>query len=128
MAVKKGAKGLLYYPDPKIYAPEGLGKNSTYPNAPWLSSEAVALAGVYGRFGDPETPYLPSIDGIRRTVFNDIKNDLPMLIQPISYGTARTLLQQVDGKTNQNLTWVRCAKPAARVLIRKSTRVDISNY
>lgn len=96
IAVKKGARGLLYYPDPKIYAPEGLGKNSTYPNAPWLSSEAVALAGVYGRFGDPETPYLPSVDGIRRTVFNDIKNDLPMLIQPISYGTARTLLQRVD--------------------------------
>ena len=86
------------YPDPKTFAREGLGKNSTYPNTPWLSSDAVPLAGVYSRFGDPLTPNLPSLDGIYRKSVKDIKNLPPILIQPISYGTARYLLEEAGGK------------------------------
>ncbi|XP_068739354.1 putative N-acetylated-alpha-linked acidic dipeptidase [Montipora capricornis] len=97
MAVKRGAKGLLYYPDPNKFAREGMGENSTYPNRPWLASDAVILAGIYGRFGDPETRLMPSVDGIRRITFNDAKDSLPILIQPISYGTARMLFQRIDG-------------------------------
>ena len=86
------------YPDPKRYAPDGLDRNSTYPNAPWLSSEAVPLAGIYGEFGDPLTKYLPSQEGIYHTAIKEWKDILPLLLQPISYGTARSLLEQVGGR------------------------------
>ena len=86
------------YPDPQIYAPDGLGRNSTYPNAPWMSSEAVPLAGIYGEFGDPLTKNLPSQEGIYRTAVEEWKDILPLLLQPISYGTARSLLEQAGGK------------------------------
>ena len=97
MAAKKGAKGLLIYPDPEDYAREGIGSNLTYPNTPWLSSDAVLLAGVYSRLGDPLTPYLPSLEGIYRIAVKDLKNLPQILLQPISYGTAQFLLQQVSG-------------------------------
>jgi len=96
VAAKKGAKGLLIYPDPEDYAREGIGSNLTYPNTPWLSSDAVLLAGVYSRLGDPLTPYLPSLEGIYRIAVKDLKNLPQILLQPISYGTAQFLLQQVS--------------------------------
>lgn len=98
MAASKGAKGLLMYPDPQTYAPDGLGKNSTYPNSPWLSSDAVLLAGIYGEFGDPLTKNLPSQEGIYYKAVKDWSDILPILLQPISYGTARFLLEQAGGK------------------------------
>lgn len=86
------------YPDPQTYARDGVGRNSTYPNAPWLSSEAVQLAGIYGEFGDPLTKRLPSMEGIYRTAKKEWEEILPILLQPISYGTARFLLEQAGGK------------------------------
>lgn len=64
----------------------------------------MLLAGVYGGWGDPLTPYLPSLDGIYRTKVKDIKGLPPILIQPISYGTARLLLEQAGGKDLNVLT------------------------
>ncbi|KAL9966685.1 hypothetical protein ACROYT_G024797 [Oculina patagonica] len=97
MAASKGVKGLLMYPDPQTYAPDGLGQNSTYPNSPWLSSEAVPLAGIYGEFGDPLSKKFPSQEGIYYKAVKDWADILPILLQPISYGTARFLLEQVGG-------------------------------
>lgn len=98
MAISKGAKGLMMYPDPNTYAPDGVGKNSTYPNSPWLSSEAVPLGGIYTEFGDPLSKSLPSMEGIYRKSMKDWQAGLPILLQPISYGTARSLLEQVGGR------------------------------
>ncbi|PFX14387.1 putative N-acetylated-alpha-linked acidic dipeptidase isoform X2 [Stylophora pistillata] len=95
LAISKGAKGILMYPDPNVYAPEGIGKNSTYPNAPWLSSEAVPLGGVYGELGDPLSKGLPSKEGIFQKSKKNWQVGLPLLLQPISYGTARSLLEEV---------------------------------
>lgn len=86
------------YPDPQTYAPDGLDRNSTYPHAAWLSSEAVPLAGIYGEFGDPLSKSFPSQDGIYQKALKDWKDILPILLQPISYGTARFLLEQAGGK------------------------------
>ena len=86
------------YPDPQTYAPDGLSQNSTYPNAPWLSSEAIPLAGIYGEFGDPLTKNFPSTEGIHYKAVKDWKDILPILLQPISYGTARLLLEHTGGK------------------------------
>ena len=91
------------YPDPNTYAPEGIGKNSTYPNAPWLSSEAVPLGGVYGELGDPLSKGLPSKEGIFQKSKKNWQVGLPLLLQPISYGTARSLLEEVGGKDDQHL-------------------------
>lgn len=98
LAASKGAKGLLMYPDPQTYAPDGLGRSSTYPNSPWLSSKAVPLAGIYGEFGDPMSKSFPSQEGIYQKALKDWKDILPILLQPISYGTARFLLEQAGGK------------------------------
>lgn len=95
LAVNKGAKGILMYPDPNIYAPKGIGKNSTYPNAPWLSSEAVPLGGVYGELGDPLSKGVPAKEGIFQKSKKDWHVGLPILLQPISYGTARSVLEEV---------------------------------
>ena len=86
------------YPDPETYAPDGLDRSSTYPHSPWLSSEAVPLAGIYGEFGDPLTKNFPSQEGIYQKALKDWKDILPILLQPISYGTARFLLEQAGGK------------------------------
>ena len=86
------------YPDPRDYAKEGLGVNSTYPNTQWLASDAVLLAGISSKLGDPLTPGLPSLDGIYRTAVKDIEDIPRILLQPISYGTARVLLEQAGGK------------------------------
>jgi len=98
LAASKGAKGLLMYPDPQRFAPDGLGRSSTYPHAAWLSSEAVPLAGIYSEFGDPLTKSFPSQEGIYQKALKDWKDILPILLQPISYGTARFLLEQAGGK------------------------------
>lgn len=85
------------YPEPNIYAPKGIGKNFTYPNAPWLSSEAVPLGGVYGELGDPLSKGVPAKEGIFQKSKKDWHVGLPILLQPISYGTARSLLEEVGG-------------------------------
>jgi len=86
------------YPDPQRYAPDGLGRGSTYPHAAWLSSEAVPLAGIYGELGDPLSKSFPSQEGIYQKTLKDWKDILPIFLQPISYGTARLLLEQAGGK------------------------------
>ena len=91
------------YPDPNIYAPKGIGKNFTYPNAPWLSSEAVPLGGVYGELGDPLSKGVPAKEGIFQKSKKDWHVGLPILLQPISYGTARSLLEEVGGKDEHDM-------------------------
>lgn len=87
------------YLDPKEYAREGFGENSTYPHTPWLDPDAVVLAGISHKFGDPLTDGLPSLDGIYRKSAKETLSFIPrILLQPISYGTARSLLEQTGGK------------------------------
>ena len=90
---------MLMYLDPKEYAREGFGENSTYPHTPWLDPDAVVLAGISHKLGDPLTDGLPSLDGIYRKSVRETLSFIPrILLQPISYGTARFLLEQTGGK------------------------------
>ena len=89
---------MLMYLDPKEYAREGIGENSTYPHTPWLDPDAVVLAGISYKLGDPLTEGLPSLDGIYRKSVRETLFIPSILLQPISYGTARFLLEQTGGK------------------------------
>ena len=98
LAIPKGAKGILIYPDLEEYAKSVPYQNTTYPGGPLLSPKAVMSAQMYTRYGDPLTPGFPSLDGIYRRKKTDIKDIPPILVQPISYGDARWLLQQMTGE------------------------------
>ena len=98
LAIPKGAKGLLLYPDPEEYVRTSPGPSSTYPDGPWLSSEGVQTAQMYTRYGDPLTPGLPALDGIYRERFEDFKDIPSILVQPISYGDALRLFKRLGGE------------------------------
>lgn len=96
-AAKRGAVGAILYVDPSAVAPEGTDSDKTYPNAPWVSKDAVFTKKLLRRNGDPLTPHLPSIPGMYRRPRNE--TDLPSLpAQPISYGEALNLLSRLRGE------------------------------
>ena len=96
-AAKRGAVGAILYVDPDRVAKEGTDSSDTYPNAPWMSKDAVFSKNLLQRNGDPLTPHLPSITGMYRRPRN--KTDLPSIpAQPISYEDALNLLSRLGGE------------------------------
>lgn len=99
LATKKGAIGIISFPNPSYTAPDGTSDDKTYPNGEWLSKDAVQLWSAYGSqySGDRLTPGLPATKGIFRKPYNESRlPDIPA--QPISYGQAKELLRRMKGK------------------------------
>lgn len=95
-AAKRGAVGAILYVDPAIVAEEGTDSSNTYPNAPWVSKDAVFSKKLSRGNGDPLTPHLPSITGMYRRPRNE--SNLPSIpAQPISYEDALNLLSRLRG-------------------------------
>jgi len=89
------------YTDPKEYAPEGTTPDKVYPNGMWMPPTGVQRGTIYTKLGagvgDPQTPVLPSIEGIYRRPINE--SELPTIpAQPISYGDAQHFLKHMKGK------------------------------
>jgi len=96
-ATKRGAIGAILYVDPATVAREGTDSRDTYPNAPWVSKDAVFSKRLNQGVGDPLTPHLPSIEGMYRRPRNE--SNLPSIpAQPISYGDALNLLSRLRGE------------------------------
>jgi len=96
-AAKRGAIGAILYVDPATVAKEGTDSSDTYPNAPWVSKDAVFSKNLLQGNGDPLTPHLPSIAGMYRRPRNE--SNLPSIpAQPISYEDALNLLSRLKGE------------------------------
>ena len=96
-AAKRGAVGAILFVDPGSVAKEGTNSSDTYPNAPWMSKDAVFSKSVLEGNGDPLTPHLPSIAGMYRRPRNE--SNLPSIpAQPISYEDALKLLSRLKGE------------------------------
>ena len=99
-AAANGAVAALLYSDPADYALEGYGPENTYPNTPWLPATGAQRGSVYkgsGGSGDPQTPGLPSLDGMYRRPLNDSLLP-PIPAHPMSYGDAVNFLQAMGGE------------------------------
>ncbi|EDO46336.1 predicted protein, partial [Nematostella vectensis] len=99
-AARFGAKGAIIFSDPQQYAPEGTTPDKVYPNGEWLPPTGVQRGSIYTALGagvgDPQTPALPSIEGIYRRPLNE--SELPTIpAQPISYGDAIHFLRNMGG-------------------------------
>ncbi|XP_023222078.1 N-acetylated-alpha-linked acidic dipeptidase 2-like [Centruroides sculpturatus] len=93
LAEKFGAVAALLYPDPIDH---GGGSLKTYPENIGLPGDGVVRGNLKTYPGDPNTPFLPSVDGVYRIPLNEI--DLPRIpSQPISYNDAQVLMKNLGG-------------------------------
>ncbi|XP_031560630.1 aminopeptidase NAALADL1-like [Actinia tenebrosa] len=92
-----GAVGVILYPDPKLYAPNGHGVNDTFPNSPWVPPDAVHSIALSKTFGDALTPMLPSSNGMHRIDLNKA-GLLSIPAQTISYQDAQYILSRMKGE------------------------------
>jgi N-acetylated-alpha-linked acidic dipeptidase len=97
VAEENGAVGILIYSDP---ADDGYVQGDVYPKGPWRPASSAQRGSVQYLFlypGDPLTPGTPSIKGTPRLKMEEV-TDVPRIpVQPISYGDARVLLQELGG-------------------------------
>ncbi|KAK3752319.1 hypothetical protein QZH41_010340, partial [Actinostola sp. cb2023] len=99
VAASKGAKGFITFPDPRGVAPDGISRDITYPNGPWLSKDAVQLLSLFRKsyVGDKLTPGVPATEGIFRKPYINDSDILQIPVQPISYGQAMELFRRMKG-------------------------------
>jgi len=97
VAEQNGAIGILIYSDP---ADDGYVQGDVYPKGPWRPASSAQRGSVQYLFqypGDPLTPGTPSIKGTPRIKMEEVTSIPHIPVQPISYGDARVLLQQLGG-------------------------------
>ena len=97
VAEENGAAGLIIYSDP---ADDGYMQGDVYPNGPWRPASSAQRGSVQYLFqypGDPLTPGKPSVPGVPRIKIEEATNLTRIPVQPISYGDARRLLEQLRG-------------------------------
>jgi N-acetylated-alpha-linked acidic dipeptidase len=99
-AARFNASGAIIYTDPKEYAPDGTTPDKVYPQGVWMPPTGVQRGTIYTALGigvgDPQTPALPSIQGMYRRPLNE--SQLPSIpAQPISYGDAVHFLKNMKG-------------------------------
>lgn len=98
-AASRGAIGMISFPDPSVNSPEGISRDATYPNTPWLSQDALQLQSSFRKpyVGDKLTPGIPAEEWAYRMPYSN-DSDFPKIpVQPISYGQARELLKRMKG-------------------------------
>ena len=97
VAEDHGAVGLIIYSDP---ADDGYTQGDVYPKGPWRPAQSAQRGSVQYIFeapGDPLTPGRPSIPGEPRLKMEEMTGVPRIPVQPISYGAARRLLEQLRG-------------------------------
>ncbi len=97
VAEENGAAGLIIYSDP---ADDGYMQGDVYPAGPWRPVSSAQRGSVQYLFqypGDPLTPGKPSVPGVPRIKIEEATNLTRIPVQPISYGDARRLLEQLRG-------------------------------
>jgi N-acetylated-alpha-linked acidic dipeptidase len=99
LAYEHGAVGCIIYSDP---ADDGFGTGDEIPKGPmrpeWgVQRGSVADTTLYA--GDPLTPGEPSVPGVKRLAIKDSKVIMQIPTIPISWGDAKPLLAQLDGRT-----------------------------
>ncbi|XP_023226800.1 N-acetylated-alpha-linked acidic dipeptidase 2-like [Centruroides sculpturatus] len=96
-AAKRGALGMILFLCPTEVAVCGTNSENVYPNTWWMPSDAIQRGDIREEKGDPQTPGYPSLDDAYRIPVEEI-NDFPKIpCQPIGYGDALAILQQLGG-------------------------------
>jgi len=97
VAAEHGAIGCLIYSDPKD---DGFYQGDVYPNGPYRNPNGVqrgSVADMPVYPGDPTTPGVGSVKGVKRLAIKDVKTITKIPCQPISYGDALPLLRTLRG-------------------------------
>jgi N-acetylated-alpha-linked acidic dipeptidase len=99
LAQEHGAVGCIIYSDP---ADDGYGAGLPYPEGPTRPPQgfqrgSVADMPVYP--GDPTTPGVGSVKGVKRLSREEAKTILKIPVLPIGYGDAQKFLAALDGET-----------------------------
>jgi N-acetylated-alpha-linked acidic dipeptidase len=99
LAYEHGAVGCIIYSDP---ADDGFSTGDAIPQGPmrpeWgVQRGSVADTTLYA--GDPLTPGEASVPGVKRLAIKDSKVIMQIPTIPISWGDAKPLLAQLDGRT-----------------------------
>ncbi len=97
VAAEHGAIGCLIYSDPKD---DGYYQGEVYPFGPYLNPNGVqrgSVADMPVYPGDPTTPGVGSVKGVKRIAIKDVQTITKIPCQPISYGDALPLLRTLRG-------------------------------
>jgi len=97
VAQEHGAIGCLIYSDP---ADDGYGAGDAYPIGAFKNDQTVQRGSIMDMViypGDPTTPNIASVEGVKRVDHHDAKNLLKIPVLPISYGDATPLLKDMAG-------------------------------
>lgn len=97
VAAEHGAVGCIIYSDPRD---DGYTQGDVYPRGAWRNDQgaqrgSVADMPLYA--GDPSTPFLGSIPGVKRLPLNEIPSLTKIPVLPISSADALAFLKSLDG-------------------------------
>ncbi len=98
LAYEHGAVGCLIYSDPRD---DGYGAGDVYPKGGYRPPDAVQRGSVQDLTlysGDPLTPGVGAVPGVKRLALKDAKTLLKIPVLPISYADAEPLLKALGGR------------------------------
>ncbi|KAL7639055.1 UNVERIFIED_CONTAM: hypothetical protein RMT77_010589 [Armadillidium vulgare] len=94
-SARRGAIGVILYPDPHEYAKEG--PDRVYPDTVFMPGSAAPYGTTQLEDGDPLTPFFPSIESAFR--IPEKETTLPKIpVMPIGYNDAAVILSKLAGK------------------------------
>ena len=97
VAQEHGAIGCLIYSDP---IDDGYTAGDAYPIGAYKNEQTVQRGSIMDMVvypGDPTTPGVGSVDGVKRVDHTEALNLLKIPVLPISYGDATPLLKDMSG-------------------------------
>lgn len=97
VAAEHGALGCIIYSDPRD---DGFAQGDVYPKGAWRNEHSAQRGSVSDMplySGDPSTPNIGSVEGVKRLPLNEIPTLTKIPVLPISYADALPLLQSLDG-------------------------------
>lgn len=97
VAQEHGAIGCLIYSDP---IDDGYTAGDPYPIGAFKNEQTVQRGSIMDMVvypGDPSTPNIGSVEGVKRIDHKDAENLLKIPVLPISYGDAIPLLKDMAG-------------------------------
>jgi len=97
VAQEHGAIGCLIYSDP---IDDGYTAGDPYPTGAYKNEQTVQRGSIMDMVvypGDPTTPGVGSVDGVKRVDHTEAQNLLKIPVLPISYGDATPLLKDMAG-------------------------------
>src|SRR5436305_2377617 len=97
VAAEHGAVGCIIYSDPRD---DGYFEDDVFPEGPMRNKNGVQRGSVMDmpvHPGDPLTPGIGSVPGVKRLDLKDAKTITKIPVLPISYGDAQPLLSAIKG-------------------------------